>query len=61
MTIENPTDMNRPGERGLHLRRRIAKLRWMRLDGEADRAAAEIARIGCDQPPVVPRVPVATD
>lgn len=48
-------------ERGLRLRRQIVKLRWMRLDSEADRAALEVCKIECEQPPIVPRVPLATD
>ncbi|HZS83852.1 MAG TPA: hypothetical protein VFA50_13335 [Stellaceae bacterium] len=37
-------------EEGLRLRQRLNKLRWMRLDTEADRLAAEIARLECDLP-----------
>jgi hypothetical protein len=45
----------------LSLRRRILKLRWMRLEREADRAAAELASLGSGEPPTLPRVPAATD
>lgn len=45
----------------LSLRRRILKLRWMRLEREADRAAAELASLGSSEPPTLPRVPAATD
>lgn len=48
-------------EDGLRLRQRLSKLRWMRLDAEADQLAAEIAKLDCDMPRwLSPRIP-ATD
>jgi hypothetical protein len=48
-------------EDGLRLRQRLHKLRWMRLDAEADQLAAEIAKLDCELPRwLPPRIP-ATD
>jgi hypothetical protein len=61
MTIGNSPDMNYQRETGLRLRRRVVKLRWMGLDGEADRAATEVSKIECVLPPAIPSVPAETD
>lgn len=37
-------------EDGLRLRRHLNKLRWMRLDDEAERLARKIARLDCTLP-----------
>ncbi len=48
-------------EPGLHLRQRLLKLRWLHLDGEADRLAAEISNLDCDLPRRLPPRTFPTD
>ena len=48
-------------EDGLRLRQRVLKLRWMRLDAEADRLAEKILNLDCELPRSLPRRAPATD
>jgi hypothetical protein len=48
-------------EDGLRLRQRVAKLRWMGLDAEADRLADEILHLDCELARTLPRRVPATD
>lgn len=48
-------------EDGLKLRERLAKLRWMGLEAEADRLADEILHLDCERPRSLPRRVPATD
>ena len=48
-------------EDGLKLRERLLKLRWMRLDGEADKLANEILSLDCELPRTLPRRFSVTD
>jgi hypothetical protein len=43
---------------GLRLRQRLVKLRWLRLDAEADQLANEILDLECELPkPLSRRIP----
>jgi hypothetical protein len=46
---------------GLHLRQRLLKLRWLRLDSEANRLAAEISKLDCELPRRLPPRAFPTD
>ena len=46
---------------GLELRDRIAKLRWLGFEEEADQAAADLSARDCEMPSVLPTNPRQTD
>ena len=46
---------------GLELRDRIAKLRWLGLEEEADQAAADLSARDCEMPSALPANPPQTD
>lgn len=46
---------------GLELRDRIAKLRWLGLEEEADQAAADLSARNCEIPSALPVNPPQTD
>ena len=54
-------DVSARCEDGLRLRQRVVKLRWMRLDAEADRLAEKILNLDCELPRSLPRRVPATD
>ena len=41
-------------DRGFALRTRLVKLRWMGLDGEADRVAEALGALECARPATLP-------
>jgi hypothetical protein len=60
-TMARMIEAPRRCEDGLKLRERLVKLRWMRLDGEADRLANEILNLDCALPRTLPRRVPDTD
>lgn len=46
---------------GLRLRHRVQKLRWMRLELEADRLVHQLAELTCGRPVVIPEIDHPTD
>jgi len=48
-------------DRGFRLRTQIAKLRWLGLDGEADRIAADLGAVECARPASLPLTVARTD
>lgn len=59
--IINAVETSTCCEDGLRLRQRVLKLRWMRLDAEADRLAEKILNLDCELPRSLPRRVPATD
>ncbi|GEM_PF-3187684 len=46
---------------GLRLRYKVQKLRWMRLEREADQLARIVGRLRCGLPQAIPAIKHSTD
>jgi hypothetical protein len=55
------TELDGHCRNGLQLRRKVQKLRWMRLDREADQVVREIEELDCGLPKAIAPIMPSTD